>query len=254
MLLSRTSLAKASIAGSASMMVGRKAVLSGGLPAAPSTRMRSLSHAPYTMPRALLMQPTRGNWCMPAVDSPCSTHWMCVLLYHMCPCPLPLLSFPAGDGRFGYVEVNKPMSSTSRAGSETASQAPAQPEPPLTPFTMQAVRDPSQANWANASALTRLVTLATVCNKAKFSVDNSKPAAEKPEGATVVEVPTFQVRCLLHDLQWPATALDSCCSAAQQAAQQGTGAPACQPASPHLRQQRTCVVLSPRNPTMNGIS
>jgi hypothetical protein len=57
----------------------------------------------------------------------------------------------------------------------------------MSPFTMQSFNDPSNVSWASSTAITRLVTLATVCNKAKFSV----PEQDKKQ--TVVQVPSFQV-------------------------------------------------------------
>jgi magnesium-transporting ATPase (P-type) len=54
------------------------------------------------------------------------------------------------------------------------------PAPALLPFSVQAFADPSAISWDRSSMLTKLMTIATVCNKAKFA----PPAATTGTGAT----------------------------------------------------------------------
>ena len=53
--------------------------------------------------------------------------------------------------------------------SGTTSKAPvAVAEEPVSTFTVQTFNDIESVSWDRSSALTKLVTVATVCNKAKF--------------------------------------------------------------------------------------
>ena len=43
------------------------------------------------------------------------------------------------------------------------------PPSALNPYELANMRDMGNVNWLTSSALTRLTTIATVCNKARFS-------------------------------------------------------------------------------------
>lgn len=49
-----------------------------------------------------------------------------------------------------------------------SSKAPAPVEETIAPFSVQTFTDIESVSWDRSSSLTKLVTIATVCNKAKF--------------------------------------------------------------------------------------
>lgn len=136
MLLSRTSLAKASIAGSASMMVGRKAVLSGELLAASLARMRKLSCV-------LLMQQARGDipgTCKLQTDHPpaATTRFLCcTTLAHLSP------SSPSPQAMAGLATWTSTSPSAPHPGQAVSLQAVRQPWSPRLQHSQSPQQPPS---------------------------------------------------------------------------------------------------------------
>lgn len=80
-------------------------------------------------------------------------------------------SIPVGDGTFEFEASTTRVSSVSEPSST-----------PVDQMMLQQFRDNSEVTWQGSTAFTKLITLATVCNRAKYA------AAEPVEGEVAVQM------------------------------------------------------------------
>lgn len=90
---------------------------------------------------------------------------------------------PRGDGTFELKPLQPHLAKRSVLG-VTA-------EEPAT-FSVQGFTEATAVSWDASSALTKLITIATVCNKAKFTISEDAAAAGGQPGDVAVNVPMFR--------------------------------------------------------------
>eukprot|EP00775_Hariotina_reticulata_P010474 gene10474-10632_t len=86
----------------------------------------------------------------------------------------------------GTLELT-PLSRASRMGA-----GPSAADASVNSFSVQAFTDLNAVSWDRSSALTKLLTIATVCNKAKFTFADDGSSAGKSADHTAISVPMFQ--------------------------------------------------------------
>lgn len=95
---------------------------------------------------------------------------------------------PRGDGYMdGYMDTRTHATVTPIGESKLWTDS-------LHTFSVQSFAELNAVSWARSSALTKLLAIASVCNKAKFTYDTAAQGAQSSEGAKPahVAVPMFQ--------------------------------------------------------------